>query len=82
MLPIIILVILLMFSGLRIIIGPTLWDRLLGLNLVSSKLIMLLVLLASLKQETYMLDLSLTYALLGFIGMIFLSLYIQGKGRY
>ena len=82
MIPIFIMIILLLFSGFRIILGPTLWDRLLGLNMVSSKLMMLLVLIASLKQQSFILDLTITYALLGFIGLIFLSLYIQGKGRY
>ncbi|MBS7526102.1 pH regulation protein F [Fusibacter paucivorans] len=82
MFPILLLIILLLVSSLRIIIGPTIWDRMLGLNMVSSKLIMLLVLIASFRQQTFILDVSLTYALLGFIGMIFMSLYIQGKGRF
>ncbi|MDK2866648.1 MAG: multicomponent Na+:H+ antiporter subunit [Clostridiales bacterium] len=82
MLPILLLIILLLISSLRILIGPTIWDRMLGLNMVSSKLIMLLVLIASFRQQTFILDVSLTYALLGFIGMIFMSLYIQGKGRF
>ena len=67
-------------STFRIIIGPTIWDRLLGLNLVTTKLIMLIVLIASLRQETFLLDIALIYALLGFIGITFMSIYIQNKG--
>lgn len=73
-------ILLAVMSTFRIIIGPTIWDRLLGLNLVTTKLIMLIVLIASLRQETFLLDIALIYALLGFIGITFMSIYIQNKG--
>jgi multicomponent Na+:H+ antiporter subunit F len=76
------LIILLMFSALRIMMGPTLWDRMLGVNMVASKLMMVIILYASLKKQNFILDIALIYALLGFIGIIFMSIYIQGKGRY
>jgi len=68
-------------SALRILIGPTIWDRILGLNLVTSKLIMLIVLIASLRQESFLLDIAIVYALLGFVGITFMSIYIQNRGR-
>lgn len=67
-------------STIRIIIGPTIWDRLLGLNLVTTKLIMLIVLIASLRNETFLLDIALVYSLLGFIGITFMAIYIQNRG--
>ncbi len=76
------LLILLTLSLLRILIGPTLWDRLLGLNMVASKLLVLIVLYASLKNQSMFLDLALVYAMLGFIGIIFISIYVQRKGRF
>lgn len=78
----VLIVILMLLSALRILIGPTLWDRLLGLNLVTSKLIMLIILVASVTQQTFILDLALGFALLGFMGVIFISLYVQRKGRF
>ena len=77
-----ILVILSILSAIRIILGPSLWDRLLGLNLVTSKLIMIIILIAFVKQETFILDLALVYALLSFMGIIFFSIYVQRKGRF
>ncbi len=77
-----VLVVLTVISALRILIGPSLWDRLLGLNLVTSKLIMLIILVALVNQQTYILDLALVYALLSFMGIIFISLFIQRKGRF
>jgi len=76
------LIILLIFSAIRILLGPTLWDRMLGVNMVASKLMMVIILYATLKQQNFILDIALIYALLGFIGIIFMSIYIQGKGRY
>jgi|LGVF01.2.fsa_nt_gb multicomponent Na+:H+ antiporter subunit F len=73
-------ILLTVMSTFRIIIGPTIWDRLLGLNLVTTKLIMLIVLIASLRQESFLLDIAIIYALLGFIGITFMSIYIQTKG--
>lgn len=79
---IILLIIFLSFSLLRIVLGPSLWDRLLGLNMVASKLLALIVLYASFKNYSMYLDLAIVYALLGFVGIIFLSIYVQRKGRY
>ena len=71
------LVILTVLSALRILIGPSLWDRMLGLNLVTSKLIMLIIVVAFIQKQTFFLDLALVYALLSFVGIIFIALYIQ-----
>lgn len=76
------LVILTVLSALRILIGPSLWDRMLGLNLVTSKLIMLIIVVAFIQKQTFFLDLALVYALLSFVGIIFIALYIQRKGRF
>ena len=67
-------------STIRIIVGPTVWDRLLGLNLFASKISMLIVLYAWATGKSYFLDIAIVYVLLGFIGSIFISRFIQGKG--
>ena len=40
------LILLVVMSSLLILIGPTVWDRILGLDLVTSKVIMLIVVIA------------------------------------
>ncbi|MGL5257617.1 MAG: monovalent cation/H+ antiporter complex subunit F [Proteocatella sp.] len=70
------------FSALRIILGPSIWDRLLGLNLITSKTIMIIIIIAMLRKQNFLLDIALTFALLSFIGIIFISVYIQRKSRY
>ncbi len=76
-----ILIALTSLSLIRVIIGPTIWDRLLGLNLITSKIIMFLVVLAFVLDKTYILDFAIIYALLGFIGVMFIAINVQRKGK-
>jgi multicomponent Na+:H+ antiporter subunit F len=76
-----ILIALTSLSLIRVIIGPTIWDRLLGLNLITSKIIMFLVVLAFVLEKTYILDFAIIYALLGFIGVMFIAINVQRKGK-
>jgi multicomponent Na+:H+ antiporter subunit F len=64
----------------RIVKGPTIWDRLLGLNMVSSKLITCIVLVALILEKTYLLDVAMIYALLGFLGILMIARFVKQKG--
>ena len=63
----------------RVIIGPSVWDRLLGMNLILSKTIIIIVLFASIFDTTFLLDFAIIYALSGFIGTIFLALFLSQR---
>jgi len=56
--------------------GPSVWDRLLGMNLISTKIVMIIILFASAQETAYILDFAIIYALFGFIGVIFISLFL------
>jgi multicomponent Na+:H+ antiporter subunit F len=62
---------------LRTFMGPTIWDRLLGLNLIASKVIVIIIVLASVYDMSYLLDFAIIYTLSGFIGIIFLALFFS-----
>ena len=66
-----------------IIKGPSIWDRLLGMNLISAKIMIIIVVFASIFETAYLLDFAIVYALLGFICTIFISRFIleRIKGR-
>jgi multicomponent Na+:H+ antiporter subunit F len=66
-------------AGLRVILGPTVWDRLLGLNLIAAKVLIAIVLLASLLGESYLLDIALVYAVLGFIGTVLIARFFDRR---
>ena len=74
-----ILLALVVIVGLRVILGPTVWDRLLGLNLIAAKVLTAIVLLASQLGESYLLDIALVYAVLGFIGTVLIARFFERR---
>ena len=64
---------------IRVIIGPSVWDRLLGMNLILSKTILIIILFATIFETTFLLDFAIIYALSGFIGTIFLALFLSRR---
>ncbi|MCM1991287.1 monovalent cation/H+ antiporter complex subunit F [Oceanirhabdus seepicola] len=66
----------------RMIKGPTLWDRLLALNLMSAKTVMLITLYGVYKNNMALLDVSMTYGIIGFLGITLLSRFILRGGRH
>ena len=64
----------------RVILGPTIWDRLLGLNAISAKIIMSIIILSLITDQSYLLDVAMVYALLGFISTVLIARFIEKKG--
>lgn len=75
----IILIMLIILSIVRIILGPSIWDRLVGFNLLTAKVNILVVFLAYFLKQDFLLDIAISYTLLSFIGTIIISNYIQRK---
>ncbi len=65
----------------RVIFGPTSYDRLLGVNLISSMVTVIIVILAIRFQRRIYMDVALVYALLSFIGVIALAKYLRAGTR-
>jgi len=61
--------------------GPTIWDRLLGMSLISVKVIILIIAFASLFDLSYLLDYAIIYSLFGFISVIFITFFILDRTR-
>ncbi|MCL2222205.1 MAG: monovalent cation/H+ antiporter complex subunit F [Oscillospiraceae bacterium] len=59
--------------------GPTIWDRLLGLSLISVKVIVLIVAYASIFDLAFLLDYAIISTLFGFISIIFITHFIRGR---
>jgi len=64
----------------RVLIGPTIWDRLLGLGLTSSKVTLAIILAGFMYGELYILDLALLFSLLGFLVTVLLARFIERRG--
>ncbi len=70
------------FGGLvRILAGPTVWDRLLGMSLISSKVIVAIAIVAVLLDRSFLMDVAIIYSLLGFISSVLIARFIERKGE-
>ena len=54
----------------RAIIGPTVYDRILAINMIGTKTVLIIALIGFLAGRPDFLDISLLYALINFIGTI------------
>ncbi|SDJ61359.1 monovalent cation/H+ antiporter complex subunit F [Alkalibacterium thalassium] len=68
------------FGLVRVLDGPTIWDRMLGFALFSSKVIVAAVLIGIIINRTYMIDVAIIYGVLGFIGTIMIARFVERKG--
>lgn len=66
---------------IRMVKGPTVWDRLMALNLISSKIIMILTIFAIYSKSIMLLDISIAYSILGFLVIVLLCKFIAQGGR-
>jgi len=62
-----------------IIKGPTIWDRLLGMNLIFTKTLIIIIIFASIHETAYLLDFAIVYVLLTFVSMFFTARFLAGR---
>ena len=68
-------------TGFALIRGENRWNRLLGYNIVSGKVAILIVVWAAITNNYFYLDIAIVYVLLSFIGVTALSDYLVDTGR-
>jgi len=68
-----------LLSLVRIVIGPTHFDRLIGLNLMVFNITVIIATLAVLLDRYVYFDVALVYAILGFVSVIAISKYLTGR---
>jgi len=65
----------------RVIMGPTVFDRLLGLNGISTKAILLVVVIGTIYERVDMfVDISTGYALLNLVNALAVTKYFEHRG--
>ncbi|MFU8786405.1 MAG: monovalent cation/H+ antiporter complex subunit F [Candidatus Izemoplasmataceae bacterium] len=75
------LILAILVSFIRLVIGPTIWDRILMINLISAKIIMFMVVFAIWERSELILDIAIAYGIVGFLTITLLSKYIMTGGR-
>ena len=66
---------------IRLIKGPSLWDRLLAVNLIFIKVIIIIIVFASLQEIIYLLDFAIIFVLLAFICTFFTARFLLGRAK-
>lgn len=65
----------------RVVRGPTVFDRVLGLNGISTKAIILLVVIGTIYERVEMfVDVSTGYALLNLVGALAIAKFLEQRG--
>jgi len=66
---------------IRLIVSVSIWERLIVLNLISLKIILMITVFAVLLNSEMALDVSLTYSIIGFVSVTTLSRLLLKGGR-
>lgn len=57
-----------LLSMIRVIKGPSKGDRIIGINVIGTKTIVVMAIISSITKESYFMDVVLVYAMISFIG--------------
>jgi multicomponent Na+:H+ antiporter subunit F len=75
---------LLILTGLclyRAAIGPTVADRMVAINVISTKTVVLVVGISIVTGQAHYVDVALVYGLIGFLATIGVAIYLEHSGR-
>lgn len=81
-----VLAVLIIISIIRSVLGPKISDRIIAVNMTGTMVIMVIAILSVYLDENYLVDVSLIYAMISFLGVVVLckvytGVYLQGKNR-
>ncbi len=65
----------------RVFLGPTTPDRIVGLDTINTIVVMIMVILGIAFKEVILIDVAIVYALLSFVTTLFIAKYIE-KGKF
>ncbi|WP_130805698.1 monovalent cation/H+ antiporter complex subunit F [Senegalia massiliensis] len=77
----VVLIIAMFFVLIKMVKGPTLWDRLMCLNLISAHTILLITIYGIYKENSMLLDIAISYGIIGFLTITLLSRFLLRGGR-
>ncbi len=68
----------LIMALIRVIIGPTIPDRVVGVDTINTIVIVGMVIFGAAYEEVIYIDVAIVYALLSFISTLFIAKYLEG----
>ncbi len=79
--PAIVLAVCVIIALVRLILGPTIPDRIVGLDTINTIVIVIMIILGAAFREVILIDVAIVYALLSFVTTLFIAKYIE-KGKF
>jgi multicomponent Na+:H+ antiporter subunit F len=79
--PGIVLTVCVIIVMVRLILGPTIPDRIVALDTINTIVIVIMVVLAAAFREIILVDIAIVYALLSFVTTLYIAKYIE-KGKF
>lgn len=74
-----VLVVLIIGATIRLIIGPTAPDRVVALDAINTLVVGILILLSVSYKQTVFVDVAIVYALLAFVGTLYIARYLEKR---
>ena len=65
-------------SILRVVFGPTIPDRVVGIDTINTIVIVGMVIFGAAYEEVIYIDVAIVYALLSFVSTLFIAKYLEG----
>jgi len=65
----------------RVFLGPTVPDRIVGLDTINTMVVVSMVVLGAAFDEVILIDVAIVYALLSFVATLFIAKYLE-KGKF
>ncbi len=75
------LVVAMFLTFFKLVVSKTVWDRILMLNVLSAKVILFIVTLSFYIEQSFLLDIAITYGIIGFLTITLLSKFIMTGGK-
>ncbi len=72
------LLIFMIFAILRAAVGPTVPDRLVALDTINTLVVAAMIILGAAYDQVIYIDVAIVYALLSFVGTLYISKYLEG----
>ena len=66
---------------IKLVKVPSVWDKLLVINIMATKIVMIIIVYASVNDADFYLDFAIIYALSAFMGTIFITLFLAKIGK-
>ncbi|NJD98330.1 cation:proton antiporter [Thermococcus sp. LS1] len=66
----------------RVVRGPTLPDRIVGLNTITTKVVMIIAIVSVIREEYYLIDLAIVLLMVNAVGGLILAKYLERRAAH